>query len=77
MAVVLQNNCNQTFTYTIDGKDAYYVGEPGDFHDTEYDGFRRHLMLTVNENTHPDFISTPGHCYYDMVRLAFVHWPER
>lgn len=72
MTVVLKNNCNQTYTYTIDGKDAYYVGEPGDFHDRDFNHYQHHFLLTVNENTHPNFTSTPGHCYYEMVSSRFA-----
>jgi class 3 adenylate cyclase len=36
IVVVLENNCNQKYTYEIRGANASYVG-PGDLHDAKYD----------------------------------------
>ena len=36
VVVVLDNTCNQSFTFRIDGPDASFLGE-GDLHDTKYD----------------------------------------
>jgi hypothetical protein len=62
---VIKNNCNQSYTYAIDGKDAFYLGE-GDSHDPKYDDLELAVSLAVH--THPNFTSTPGHCQYSMVR---------
>lgn len=41
--VVFENDCNQTFTYRVDGPDATYVGE-GDLHDEKFD----YLMVSMD-----------------------------
>ena len=38
---VIKNNCNQSYTYEIDGHDAFFVGE-GDLHEPEFSEFRQH-----------------------------------
>eukprot|EP00977_Amphora_coffeiformis_P013348 scaffold3471_cov175-Amphora_coffeaeformis.AAC.22 len=64
--VVIRNNCNQSYTYEINGKDAIYLSE-GDLHDPEYDFYKR--VVSLAPHTHPDFESTLGHCQYSMVRV--------
>ena len=44
--VVLENTCDQQYTYQIDGPSVSYVG-PGDMHDSKYD----HLMLESTEGS--------------------------
>ena len=65
MFCVLQNTCNQTVTYRIDGKDAWYLGE-GDLHPTHYDDDMA-VPVDLNVQQHPDAKSIPGHCIYSMV----------
>ena len=66
MICVIRNTCNQTVTYRIDGKDAWYLGE-GDLHPPEYEDMA--VFVDLNLQTHPDARSTPGHCMYWMVRM--------
>lgn len=63
--VVLNNSCNQTFTYRVDGKDAFFVGE-GDFHDERFSDTSRHVPLGFFQNEKAVF--HPGHCVYSLVR---------
>ena len=64
--VVLENTCNQTFSYTIDGPVAQYLG-PGDQHNHEYDeyevttGFGAFLG-SRNE----DMFDDSRHCAYNV-----------
>lgn len=60
---VISNTCNQTYTYDIRGKDAYFIGE-GDRHDHRFDkqGRDRNLSLV----THKLKDVTKGHCQYKM-----------
>lgn len=64
--VTLHNNCNQSFTYELNGPVASYLGK-GHHHTETYDD----LMLEVglSSHSHPDFATTPGHCQYAMVRF--------
>lgn len=62
---VIENTCGQVYTYKIDGRDAFFLGE-GDFHTRKYDDMRVTVDLTMN--THSEFKTTPGHCMYNMVR---------
>lgn len=63
MAVV-SNTCNQTYTYEISGRDAFYLGE-GDLHDRKYDSERKSHDLSLL--THPMKDSVKGDCRYTMV----------
>ena len=55
LIAVLENNCGQQFTYTINGASASYLG-PGDLHDPIYDdhvvstGFGAFLGKNVNKS---------------------------
>ena len=69
MICVIENTCNQTVTYRIDGKDALYLGE-GDLHE-KYDDMA--VFVDLNLQTHPDARSTPGHCMYSMV-CCVMYW---
>ncbi|CAJ1930877.1 unnamed protein product [Cylindrotheca closterium] len=60
---VLKNSCNQSFTYEINGPDAFYVGE-GDLHEDEFQSLKRVVSLSLH--SHPDTESTEGHCLYSM-----------
>ena len=62
--VVVQNNCNQSYTFDIDGPRANFVGT-GDFHEAEYDYMK--VRVDLNMHTHPLSPQTPGHCFYWMV----------
>lgn len=61
--VVIRNNCNQTFTYEMDGEDAFYRGE-GDAHDPQYDEYE--VIVDLALHTHAEFLETPGHCLFQM-----------
>lgn len=61
---VIQNSCQQTYSYRIAGTEAFYLGE-GDHHDPRYDHMRVDADLSLH--THPNFTTYPGHCTYSMV----------
>lgn len=61
---VISNNCNQSYTYLLDGPDALYIGE-GDIHDMEYESDGAAFDLSLGTN--PEFNTTPGHCRYRLV----------
>lgn len=63
---ILQNTCNQTFTYELDGPDAYFIGD-GDMHEPEYDHMKVFVNLAMHQSS--EVAATPGHCQYSMVRL--------
>ncbi|CAB9521849.1 Receptor-type guanylate cyclase gcy [Seminavis robusta] len=63
MLCVIQNTCNQTFSYMIEGKEAYYQGFE-DNHDPSYDDMALQVPLTVI--AHPEVVNTPGNCMYSM-----------
>ena len=67
---VIKNNCNQTFTYEIRGKDAIYQGD-SDLHEDIYD--TQTVIADLALHTNPDFTTTPGHCMYSMVRHLLVY----
>jgi len=60
---VVRNNCNQSYSYEIDGEDAIYQGE-GDGHESKYDNMEYSVNLSLG--SHPDFETTGGHCMYTM-----------
>ena len=61
---VIKNNCDQMYSYEIDGKDAYYRGD-GDFHNTKYDEYE--VVVDLSPHTHPEFELAPNHCTYSLV----------
>eukprot|EP00934_Nitzschia_sp_Nitz4_P007269 Nitzschia sp. Nitz4//scaffold229_size32011//3230//7371//NITZ4_007915-RA/size32011-processed-gene-0.6-mRNA-1//1//CDS//3329542847//7259//frame0 len=65
ITVVLDNSCNQSFTFELDGPRVYYVGE-GDFHDTKYNYIETYQDLMEGSYIHPNFTTTPGHCLYSL-----------
>ena len=62
--VEIYNNCNQTYSYRIEGPDAYYVGE-GATHEQKYNDMK--VVRSLSIHTHPNFTTTPGHCLYSIV----------
>ncbi|CAB9501451.1 Receptor-type guanylate cyclase gcy [Seminavis robusta] len=60
---VLRNDCNQSYTYNIQGGDAIFMGD-GDFHEAEFDQYE--VIVPLNLHTHADFPTTEGHCQYSM-----------
>ena len=66
--VIIRNNCNDTFTYEIEGKDAFFLGN-GDQHDSKYDSMAVHVPLSSSDD--PLWAVTPGHCMYNMVSSYF------
>lgn len=65
MMVVLENTCNQTYTYRVDGPDAFFLGD-GDHHDHSYDSYERQVDFSFLSNARA--LETPGHCVYTLVR---------
>jgi hypothetical protein len=61
----IENNCGQKFSYHISGSDAFFLGE-GSKHETKYN--RMKVIRSLSLHTHPNFTTTPGHCYYSIVR---------
>jgi hypothetical protein len=66
--VEIENSCNQTFSYQIKGPDAYFIGD-GSKHESKYEQMKKTQSLSIH--THPNFTTTPGHCYYSIVRQTF------
>jgi hypothetical protein len=64
IVVEIENNCNQTFSYRIAGPDAFYIGE-GAIHEKKYSDMK--VIRSLSPHTHPNFTTTPGHCYYSIV----------
>ncbi|CAJ1930865.1 unnamed protein product [Cylindrotheca closterium] len=60
---VIKNSCNQSFTYEINGPDAFFIGE-GDLHEEEFNSYER--VVRLSPNSHPDIQSIGGHCLYSM-----------
>ena len=65
IVAILSNDCNQTFTYLLNGPDALFMGE-GDQHDPKYDDMRSYVNLALHAN--PAAATSGGHCQYSMVR---------
>ena len=49
MLVVLDNDCDQSYTYRVDGSDAAYVGA-GDLHDNKYSFLEQRERIAINRN---------------------------
>jgi hypothetical protein len=69
--VVLRNTCNQSFTYLLNGPDAFYIGE-GDLHDTTYDELG--MSFDLWESNHPDYISVGTHCLFSLTVYPTVEF---
>lgn len=61
ITAVIQNNCNQSYTFDIDGPGANFVGT-GDLHETAYDRYK--VTADLNVHKHPLSAQTPGHCFF-------------
>lgn len=61
---IIRNNCNQSYTYEIVGKKAFYRGV-GDLYETKYDDLE--VAVGLSEYSHADAVSTPGHCQFSLV----------
>lgn len=61
--VVLNNNCNQSFTYELNGNSAFYRGE-GDWHDTTYSKMVKVAPFYTFEDAEKA-ASIPGHCLFE------------
>lgn len=74
--IVLENTCDQAYTYRVDGSEATYVGS-GDLHERQYDGF---LVETgfgvVTGNNEGDGACQYNARVYPTTKLedAFVSW---
>jgi hypothetical protein len=71
--VVLRNTCNQSFTYLLNGPDAYYIGE-GDLHDKTFD----ELGITVDlwESNHPNYLTVGNHCLFSLTVYPTVDFKQ-
>ncbi|CAB9497505.1 Receptor-type guanylate cyclase gcy [Seminavis robusta] len=47
--VILENQCDQTYTYRVDGTEAQFLGH-GDLHDTKYDYLETQVDLTLGKD---------------------------
>jgi hypothetical protein len=64
--VEIENSCNQSYSYQISGPEALFIGE-GALHETKFNN--RKVSRSLSIHNHPNFTTTPGHCYYSMVSL--------
>ena len=64
IVAILSNDCNQTFTYLLNGADAFFMGT-GDQHDMAYDEMGSYVNLAIFDN--PASATSGGHCQYSMV----------
>ena len=62
--VEIRNSCNQSSLYELQGIDAFYLGENAT-KDPRYDNMA--VARDLFASTHPDYTTTPGHCYYTIV----------
>lgn len=69
ITTVIKNNCNQSYTYEINGKNPYYLGE-GDFHDPVFDDME--VKVDLSPHSHADFDTTPGHCKFSLVSRSLI-----
>lgn len=58
---VIRNNCDQVFTYEVNGPNAMFLGRE-DVHNPKYDDMM--VQVELDMHTHPDFATTPHHCQY-------------
>lgn len=63
--VEIQNSCNQTSLYELDGHDAFYLGDNAT-KESKYDEME--VVRKLYFSNHPNFATTPGHCRYTIVR---------
>ena len=61
---IISNDCNQSYTYEIDGIDAFYIGD-GDLHLPQFDDKRKDRVLSQFANQ--ELLKEPGHCIYRLV----------
>jgi hypothetical protein len=71
--VEIENNCNQSYSYQISGPEAFFIGE-GKLHETKFND--RNVFRSLSLHDHPNFTTTPGHCYYSLVSLRKVKVTE-
>lgn len=64
ISAVIRNTCNQSYTFDLDGPNAFFKGE-GDLHDRTYSHME--VPISLSFSSHAEFASTPGHCIYSMV----------
>ena len=60
---VLRNNCGQTYTYLLQGREALYLGE-GDLHDKSFENSG--VIFDLSKTDHADYADTEGHCLYTL-----------
>ncbi|GAX23164.1 hypothetical protein FisN_33Lh057 [Fistulifera solaris] len=65
ITAVLKNSCNQSFTYTVEGKSVNYVGI-GDMHDACYDHMETIIPFyqVTDDFTEDELTAVKGHCLY-------------
>ena len=62
--VVIENTCDQQYTFVLNGPDATFLGE-GDHHDPSYDYMHKRVTFRPRQ-THPEYDTIAGHCIYSM-----------
>lgn len=62
--VVGENTCNQTFTYKVDGPDAFFLGYD-DLHKEDFDD--KALLFAFEDTDDPLYADDRNHCLYTMV----------
>jgi hypothetical protein len=69
LLVVVSNNCNATFSYLIQGRDAVFQGW-NDTHVAKYDSMSLHVDLSLDAD--PGLKERAGLCTYHMVRSRIL-----
>lgn len=65
LTAILKNTCNQSYTFDIEGSEAYFVAD-GDKHDPAYSSFRKTADLSNIPETNRETVD--GDCRYSLVR---------
>ncbi|CAB9520226.1 Receptor-type guanylate cyclase gcy [Seminavis robusta] len=63
LLAVVSNTCNTTFSYFIEGKDAWFIGYE-DAHEPKYNDMSLFVDLALDAT--PALYDRPGHCMYSM-----------
>ena len=63
--VEIRNTCNQSNMYALVGYDAFYLGDNAT-KESVYEDME--VVRDLSISSHPNFITTPGHCRYTIVR---------
>jgi hypothetical protein len=66
---VIENDCNDMFTFEIVDNEAIYSGR-GDKHLASFD-YKEVFVDLAAVHAHPNYTTSPGHCRYTMVSLFY------